>query len=218
METADSQEPSTSTVEETEEEFVKRRILKHVDNVLCLDDIQGVVSLHQLGLLPREEMKGYFNQRHGSHKNYWQHFRKEINFDEMKDALSSVSKSGGQSLQQKSPILSQDKRPPLYKSKHIDVNARNSDGETALTFALKNEQMEMIKILIEKGNADVDAQNDDGFTELMMAARRGQTSMVKVLVDRYHANPHIRNKDGMTALMIAEKYHRSDIVRFLKNL
>lgn len=66
METADSQEPSTSTVEETEEEFVKRRILKHIDNVLCLDDIQGVVSLHQLGLLPREEMKGYFNQRHGS--------------------------------------------------------------------------------------------------------------------------------------------------------
>lgn len=216
METVDSNDPSPSTVEETEEEFVKRRILKHIDNVLCLDDIQGVVSLHQLGLLPRDEMKGYFNQRHGSHgKNYWQHFRKEINFDEMKDVLSSVSSAS--QLQRGGSLLSQDRRP-LYKSKHIDVNARNSDGETALTFALKNEQMEMIKILIEKGNADVDAQNDDGCTELMMAARRGQTNMVKLLVDRYNANPHIRNKEGMTALMIAEKYHRTDIVRFLHTL
>lgn len=217
----------TPPLEETEEEYVKRRILKYIDNVLCLDDIQGVVSLHQLGLLPRDEMKGYFNQRHGpnpiSSKNYWQHIRKDINFDQMKEALlfsGSCFRSGDP--RRGSPLLQENsssvRTPVHYKSKHIDVNARNSDGETALTFALKNEQLEMIKILIEKGNADVDAQNDEGFTELMMAARRGQANMVKLLVNRYHANPHIRNKDGMTATMIAEKFQRSDIVRFLSNI
>ena len=73
----------------------------------------------------------------------------------------------------------------------VDVNARNSEGETALTFALKNEQLDMIKVLVEKGKADINGQNADGNTELMLAARRGQTRMVKLLVE-LGANVHLR--------------------------
>lgn len=223
---------SNDIVEELDEEFVKSRILKHIDNILCLDDIQGVVSLHQLGLLPRDELKGYFDKRQGSGhhhgQSYWQYFRKGMNVDEMGDALhaTSVRQTGIPLPLPPLPYgtrVHQDKaasipRAAPFSGKYVDVNARNSDGETALTFALKNEQLEMIKILIERGNANVDDQDDSGFTELMMAARRGQINMVKLLVERYNANLHLRNKDGMTALMIAEKYHRTEVVRYLKTV
>lgn len=86
----------------------------------------------------------------------------------------------------------------------------------ALTFALKNEQLDMIKVLVEKGKADINSQNADGNTELMLAARRGQTRMVKLLVETMGANVHLRNKEGLTALMVAEKYERTEIVRFLR--
>lgn len=44
---------------------IRKCLLRYVDNILCLDDIQGVVSLHQLGLLPREEVNSVFDDEEG---------------------------------------------------------------------------------------------------------------------------------------------------------
>ena len=257
-------------------ERIRKCLLRYVDNILCLDDIQGVVSLHQLGLLPREDMNSYLDGSSGGAKNEKHntmyspskgHPRRSVGsledqmempgWDFLEGMLSGAGGSGGrteehlpiQSLCASLTGMAVEKKgvgsgtggavttmgPPPRGTKRVkkpkkhpsatttttnqippvNVNARNADGESALTFALKNEQLEMIQILVEKGRADVNMQNKDGNTELMMAARRGQTKMVRLLVEGLGANVHLRNKEGMTALMVAEKYERAEIVRFL---
>ena len=281
-------------------ETIRKCLLRYVDNILCLDDIQGVVSLHQLGLLPREDMSSYLDGSSGGSKSRgggpnaegpeyspskghprrsigsledqmelpgWEFLEGMLSGDADKHhpihslcaSLTGMAVSGygvpelssgaGHPMSSSSTATSMTTAtamtmtraprgshastsasslgafgavpmsglPPALRSSlsPVNVNARNSDGESALTFALNNEQLEMITILVEKGKADVNLQNKDGNTELMMAARRGQTKMVKLLVEALGANVHLRNKEGMTALMVAEKYERTEIVRFL---
>lgn len=288
-------------------ETIRKCLLRYVDNILCLDDIQGVVSLHQLGLLPREEMNSYLDGPSGPSGSSGSSGGIKSSAKALSNGNNyprrSAGKNGSLEDQMEMPgwdflegmlsggdiqaHIGAEKHPPIHslcasllgmevggstgratatratnrvsavpavpavpavsavsaasahkdaknnvkKNKNtkknkttvnnnqiippVNVNARNSDGESALTFALKNEQLEMIQILVEKGKADVNMQNKDGNTELMMAARRGQTKMVKLLVEGLGANVHLRNKEGMTALMVAEKYERTEIVRFL---
>ncbi len=290
---------TTTLSASSRKETIRKCLLRYVDNILCLDDIQGVVSLHQLGLLPREDMNSYLdgskNASHSKKKSKkkgtsstedrqvelpgWDFLEGVLSketeplplargmtlpIQSLCASLTGMAVSGetmsgnhvarppaaggpggmtsmaGMSGMTPMAMMARNatrggrnttatttaaarggrkaqpkKNNPAPVIPPVNVNARNSDGESALTFALKNEQLEMIQILVEKGKADVNMQNKDGNTELMMAARRGQTKMVRLLVEGLGANVHLRNKEGMTALMVAEKYERTEIVRFL---
>ena len=82
-----------------------------------------------------------------------------------------------------------------------DVNARDSNGETALMRAASKGNIEFIELLISKG-ADVNAkENTNGHSVLMYAvSTEGDIESVTVLV-KNGADVNARNYDGVTALM-----------------
>ena len=62
------------------------------------------------------------------------------------------------------------------------VDARLSDGDTALSLAAKKGNIELLKILIV-GKADVDLPNDAGQTPLMIAVAAGHSSSVTAILE-----------------------------------
>ena len=97
-----------------------------------------------------------------------------------------------------------------------DVNAKNSEGYTALILASSNGHKEIVEMLLEKG-ADVNAKDSDGWTALMWASRNGHTETVTILLEE---GADVNAKDnyflGSTALDIAIKKEHPEIVKLLK--
>lgn len=62
------------------------------------------------------------------------------------------------------------------------VNAKDSRGNTPLTFAAKTGQYEMANLLLDKG-ADVNAQGRDYGNALQAASERGYEQIVKMLLE-----------------------------------
>jgi ankyrin repeat protein len=89
----------------------------------------------------------------------------------------------------------------LFFEAGIDVNARNSDGYTALMAAAKNGQVEVVNKLLEQ-KANVDIQGYSGLTALMLAAENNRLSIVKTLLSR-NGDPNLQDNNGWTALMKA---------------
>jgi ankyrin repeat protein len=89
----------------------------------------------------------------------------------------------------------------LFFEAGIDVNARNSDGYTALIAAAKNGQIEIVNKLLER-KANVDIQGYSGLTALMLAAENNRLSIVKTLLST-NADPNLQDNNGWTALMKA---------------
>lgn len=85
----------------------------------------------------------------------------------------------------------------------VDINAKNSDDETALHEAAGKGNVEIVKILLEHG-ADVNAQNYGGQTPLVYGIGRddANTAIVKMLLE-HGADVTIAQRNGMTAIDIA---------------
>jgi len=81
-------------------------------------------------------------------------------------------------------------------------------GGTPLMYAAYIGNIEVIKLLIEKG-ADVNARNNHNGTALMLAAQRGDLVLVKLLIEK-GADPRVRHASGYTALMYAAASESSD--------
>ena len=85
----------------------------------------------------------------------------------------------------------------------MPVAAQNKDGETPLHLASQYEEVEVVRMLIERG-ADVSAQNKEGGTPLHQASQNGSVGVVRMLLER-STNIAARNKDGETPLHLASK-------------
>mmetsp|Transcript_2018 Transcript_2018/g.2682 ORF Transcript_2018/g.2682 Transcript_2018/m.2682 type:complete len:140 (-) Transcript_2018:99-518(-) len=59
---------------------------------------------------------------------------------------------------------------------------RIQNGSTVLMHSVLNDQVEILKVLID-AKADIDTQIQGGFTPLILAARFGKLEIVQVLVD-----------------------------------
>src|SRR5215472_11790230 len=81
----------------------------------------------------------------------------------------------------------------------IDVNARQPDGATALSWAAYQDDPEIADLLIAAG-ANANAANDYSATPLMLACANGSAAMVDKLL-RAGANPNTTTWIGETALM-----------------
>lgn len=79
-------------------------------------------------------------------------------------------------------------RPLLEYRKRIDIEKRDSDGDTALVYAtrLSDVQMDDLRLLINAG-ANVNTQNDDGLTPLMSLVHANDTAAFRLLM----ADPEI---------------------------
>ncbi|MGD0276807.1 MAG: ankyrin repeat domain-containing protein, partial [Syntrophales bacterium] len=95
----------------------------------------------------------------------------------------------------------------------VKVDARRSDGQTALIIASLNGHKDVLKILVDKG-ADINAKDNMGQTVLMVATQRGQNDVVKLLIAQ-GADVNAKKSDGISALMVAADNDHPDEARIL---
>lgn len=89
----------------------------------------------------------------------------------------------------------------LDKNAHIDVDARDKEGNTPLSHAAGKGDIEIAKLLLNRG-ADVNAVDGIQWTPLMAAAERGLEEMGILLLQR-GADQGTRDPDGFTPLILA---------------
>jgi ankyrin repeat protein len=95
----------------------------------------------------------------------------------------------------------------------VDVNSKESDGTTALHWAVHQDDVEMAERLIRAG-ANVNAANDYGSTPMSEAAMVGNAQMIEKLL-KAGANVESPNADGQTALMIVARTGKVDAAKVL---
>ncbi|OFW19649.1 MAG: hypothetical protein A3H97_18680 [Acidobacteria bacterium RIFCSPLOWO2_02_FULL_65_29] len=92
----------------------------------------------------------------------------------------------------------------------IEVNAPQSDGTTALHWAVEVDNREMVSLLVGAG-ADVNVASDFGVTPLALASRNGSAAIVSILL-RAGANVNTALRTGETPLMTAARTGRAEVV------
>jgi quinoprotein dehydrogenase-associated probable ABC transporter substrate-binding protein len=92
----------------------------------------------------------------------------------------------------------------LVEKKHTDINARDPQGNTPLTNAVRIKSADMVAYLVEH-NADVGRTDSDGWTPLMTAAWIDDGGLVEYLA-AHKADINAKNPSGLTPLGIASEY------------
>jgi ankyrin repeat protein len=98
-------------------------------------------------------------------------------------------------------------------SQRADVNARSSDGSTALLWSAHWNDFETAGLLLGAG-ADANAANDFRVTPLSEACTNGNAALVRLLL-KAGANPNTAIATGETPLMTCAKSGATDAVRML---
>lgn len=94
-----------------------------------------------------------------------------------------------------------------------DINEKAENGRTPLIIASINGDVNIAKILIEKG-AEIDLKNDKGNTPLILAAYNNHLGMVKYLIQK-KADVKSTNSFGLNALMYASQNGYINVVKYL---
>ena len=96
---------------------------------------------------------------------------------------------------------------------HVDVNAAQADGATALQWAVYRGDLATATALVKAG-ASVTQANRDGATPLSLACENGRSRAVRLLLDSgADANETLPN--GETALMMAARTGNADAIALL---
>jgi len=96
-----------------------------------------------------------------------------------------------------------------------DVNAKASDGATALHAAADHGEKDLVELLLN-AHADVNAKDNSGVTPLHLAAAHGRLDIAELLV-AHKADLNLKNNFGLTPLQTAEQqnYRALQEMRFL---
>jgi len=94
-----------------------------------------------------------------------------------------------------------------------DIDARDSNGMTALILAVDESCDSIVKFLLDR-KASPNLTDRWGQTALMLAAGRNNTKCAKLLL-ACGAAPNIRAKNGLTALQYATENDATDVARVL---
>jgi hypothetical protein len=89
--------------------------------------------------------------------------------------------------------------------KGADMNLKDSDGWTALTWCSWSGMDTMIQMMTETGKADINIPDKKGQTALMIASIRGNDEVVRILLEK-GADRDLKSNEGKTALDIASEY------------
>ncbi|XP_033738388.1 LOW QUALITY PROTEIN: KN motif and ankyrin repeat domain-containing protein 1-like [Pecten maximus] len=99
------------------------------------------------------------------------------------------------------------------------VNMQDSNGNTAIHYAVSHCNFEIVNLLLDTGKVDLDKQNKAGYTPTMLATLAyPQTERQQEVVHRLFTMGNINaraSKDGQTALMLAVSQGRTEMVKLL---
>ncbi|MDG2175692.1 MAG: ankyrin repeat domain-containing protein [Gammaproteobacteria bacterium] len=94
-----------------------------------------------------------------------------------------------------------------------NVNAQQSDGTSALLYAVYEDDLELVTALAEAG-AEVNQRNDYGASTMGEAAMVGNPEILKVLLE-HGANANLTNLEGETPLMVVARAGNIDAAKLL---
>src|ERR1035437_9103176 len=98
-------------------------------------------------------------------------------------------------------------------NKGVNINAKDTNGATALIKAASRGYADMTRLLLDKG-AEINVKADYGWTALIGAAGGGYADMTRLLLDK-GADINAKADEGITALMIAAVKGHADTVNLL---
>lgn len=101
----------------------------------------------------------------------------------------------------------------LLRARTVDVNARETDGSTALHYAANLGDAAIVEALLAAG-ADAKASNRYGITPLVLACVRGNAATVERLIAA-GADPNTATAAGVTVTMTAARTGAADVIRVL---
>ena len=100
----------------------------------------------------------------------------------------------------------------LLDNDALDIDQRNSKGETALMWASRQGHTETVQGLIRRG-ADVNIENEKGSTALYWAVRYGYVEVATLLINKGKARPQTKRKFGLVSpLIVSCAYGNVDMV------
>ena len=94
-----------------------------------------------------------------------------------------------------------------------DIEAQDSNGNSALFVAVKNEDTTIIKLLLDY-SANINVQDNNLWSPLMWVSRRGYAEVATLLLE-YKARVNLQDKNGFSALMLASKHKHVSILQNL---
>ncbi len=103
----------------------------------------------------------------------------------------------------------------LLVNRGINVNAQNDNGNTALTWATHNNNLEMFNALMARPEINVNAQNRYGHTALTWAVLRKNLAMFNALIAKPEINVNAHDNYGYTALILAAVNNNLEMVNAL---
>lgn len=97
-------------------------------------------------------------------------------------------------------------------------NGDNADsfGNTPLHHACYNNQGEMVKAILDKGDIDINAHNDKKLTPLYIAVTQNNNIMIAELLIEAGADVNCSNNEGRTPLVLAENLYSEALCMALK--
>lgn len=101
-----------------------------------------------------------------------------------------------------------------FISAGINVNAKNSDDDTALTASAARGDAQIVQALL-RGGADVNAKGRNTWTALLLALQNEHQTVADLLLDQPNIDLKTQNTEGMTALMLAVWHQQERAVRVL---
>ncbi len=97
-----------------------------------------------------------------------------------------------------------------------DVNEADETGGTALLWAARRGQVDVVQLLLGRNGVEVNKATARGFSSLMFASENGHVEVVQLLLARQGVE--VNNKtvqNGATALFMASQNGHVEVVRLL---
>src|SRR5258707_8801455 len=99
-----------------------------------------------------------------------------------------------------------------FLSAGINPNAKDQDGDTALTSAAARGDSKIVNALLQ-GKADVNAKGRNGWTALLLALESERNEVADALLAQPNVDLEAETPNGMTQLMVAVWHQQEAIVR-----
>jgi ankyrin repeat protein len=88
----------------------------------------------------------------------------------------------------------------LLRHPHIDVNAKDQNGDSALVEAIDKGRIDIVQAILEHSHIDINAKNQRGNSALVKAINKGEADIVQAMLQRPHIDVNTTNQNGDSAL------------------